>query len=99
MNNFNSINARADKEDLWENYLMSERVKRNAYSKHHCNCYFWRTFDQAEVDYIEEYDGGLNTYEFKWKTNRKNVPASLLKSYPVNSSSFIDADNYESFLT
>lgn len=99
VNNFNSVNIRDDKGALWENYLMSEREKRNAYTKHYCNRYFWRTFDQAEVDYIEEYDGALHTYEFKWKTNRKNVPASLLKSYPVNSSSFIDTDNYEAFLT
>lgn len=98
INNFNATNMRDDKGALWENFIMSERMKRNAYQKHYCNTYFWRTFDQAEVDYIEEYDGGLHTYEFKWKTNRKKVPASILKAYNVVECEFIDTENYVAFL-
>ncbi len=98
INNFNPLALRNDKGALWENYLIAERIKRNSYKNHYCNSYFWRTFDQAEVDYIEEYDGALHTYEFKWKTNRQKVPTSLLANYTVASSSYIDSENYAGFL-
>jgi predicted AAA+ superfamily ATPase len=98
INNFNPVAMRSDKGALWENFLLAERVKRNSYNNHYCNSYFWRTFDQAEVDYIEEYNGALHTYELKWKTNRQKVPASLLANYTIASSSFIDINNYESFI-
>jgi hypothetical protein len=89
---------RNDKRALWENFLMSERLKKNSYTKHFCNTYFWRTFDQAEVNYIEEYDGTLNLFEFKWKANNIKIPASLLQSYPINSSKMIDTSNYDQFI-
>jgi predicted AAA+ superfamily ATPase len=98
INNFNPLALRNDKGALWENFLISERMKKNSYAKHYCNTYFWRTFDQAEVDYIEEYDGALHVFEFKWKTNNKKVPASLLNSYTVNSTAIVDTDNYEGFV-
>lgn len=98
INNFNPLALRNDKGALWENFLISERMKKNSYTKHFCNTYFWRTFDQAEVDYIEEYDGALHVFEFKWKSNNKKVPASLLNSYTVNSTSIVDTDNYEGFI-
>ena len=98
INNFNPLALRNDKGALWENFLISERMKKNSYAKHYCNTYFLRTFDQAEVDYIEEYDGALHVFEFKWKTNNKKVPASLLNSYTVNSTAIVDTDNYEGFV-
>ena len=98
INNFNPMELRNDKGALWENFLMSERMKRNSYNKHYCTTYFWRTFDQAEVDYIEEYDGSLHVFEFKWKTKSKKVPQSLLNAYDVKSTQTIDADNYYDFI-
>jgi len=98
INNFNPLALRNDKGALWENFLISERMKTNSYNKHYCNTYFWRTFDQAEVDYIEEYDGALHVFEFKWKTNNKKVPASLLNSYTVNTTAIVDMDNYGGFI-
>jgi uncharacterized protein len=98
INNFNPLALRNDKGVLWENFLMSERMKKNSYTKHYCNTYFWRTFDQAEVDYIEEYNGALHIYEFKWKSKSKKIPLSLLKSYTIKSTSIIDTDNYETFI-
>ena len=98
INNFNPLALRNDKGALWENFLMSERMKKNSYAKHYCNTYFWRTFDQAEVDYIEEYNGALHVFEFKWKSNNKKVPASLLNSYTVNSTTIVDSDNYDEFI-
>ncbi len=99
INNFNPMELRNDKGALWENFLMSERMKRNSYNKHYCNTYFWRTFDQAEVDYIEEYDGGLHVFEFKWKTKSKKVPQSLLNAYDVKLTQTIDVDNYQDFIS
>jgi uncharacterized protein len=97
-NNFNSIALRNDKGALWENYLMIERKKRNAYANHYCNNYFWRTFDQAEIDYIEEYNGALHLYEFKWKTKRNKMPQSIQQAYTIANSQFIDVENFEKFL-
>jgi uncharacterized protein len=98
INNFNPLALRNDKGALWENFLMSERLKKNSYTKHYCNTYFWRTFDQAEVDYIEEYDGALHLFEFKWQANNAKMPASILQSYPINSSEIINISNYEKFI-
>jgi predicted AAA+ superfamily ATPase len=98
INNFNPLELRNDRGALWENFLMSERKKKNSYSKHYCNTYFWRTFDQSEVDYIEEYDGALHIYEFKWKTKNKKVPSSLLNAYTIGSTEIIDTTNYETFI-
>jgi uncharacterized protein len=98
INNFNPLALRNDKGALWENFLMSERLKKNSYTKHYCNTYFWRTFDQAEVDYIEEYDGALHLFEFKWQANNAKMPASILQAYPINSSEIIDINNYEKFI-
>jgi uncharacterized protein len=98
INNFNPLAMRNDKGALWENFLMSERLKKNSYTKHYCNTYFWRTFDQAEVDYIEEYDGVLHLFEFKWQANNAKMPASILQSYPINSSEIINISNYEKFI-
>ncbi len=99
INNFNPLALRNDKGALWENFLISERIKHNSYNNHYCNTYFWRTFDQAEVDYIEEYNGEMHVYEFKWKSKSKKVPASLLNSYIVKSTNTIDTDNYDSFIS
>jgi uncharacterized protein len=98
-NNFNAIHLRADKGALWENYLISERLKRNAYNNHYCNTYFWRRFDQTEVDYIEEYNGALHLYEFKWANKRTKMPQSIQQAYAIASTTFIDTNNYEQFLS
>ena len=98
INNFNPLELRNDKGSLWENFLISERMKKNSYTQHFCNTYFWRTFDQAEVDYIEEYDGALHVFEFKWKSKNKKIPNSLLNSYTINSTAIVDTDNYGEFI-
>jgi uncharacterized protein len=98
INNFNPIDMRNDKGALWENYLISERMKKNSYNKHFCNTYFWRTFDQAEVDYIEEYNGNLHLFEFKWKVTNFKIPASIQNAYPIATTQLITSENYEEFL-
>jgi predicted AAA+ superfamily ATPase len=68
--NFNPLRLRVDAGALWENYLISERMKRNANQLHYCNNYFWRTAQQQEIDYIEEYGGKLYAFEFKWNSKK-----------------------------
>ena len=65
---------------LWENFIISERIKHNAYSDSYCNSWFWRTQQQKEIDYIEEEDGQISTFEFKWNPGAKyKYPQQLLK--------------------
>jgi len=97
--NFNPLNLRNDTGALWENYLISERQKRNAYDDHFCNTYFWRTKQQQEIDYIEEYEGNLYAYEFKWNPNAKfNFSKSFLRAYPNNETKVIHRNNLEQFI-
>lgn len=98
INDFNPLALRNDKGAVFENYLIAERIKRNNYNKHFARSYFWRTFDQAEVDYIEEFESALHTYEFKWKAGRKKIPKSLQDNYEIASSEYIDSTNYDEFL-
>jgi len=71
INNFNPIGLRDDKGALWENFVISERLKRNNYFNPFIKSYFWRTTSQQEIDYIEETDGKLTAYEIKWNENAK----------------------------
>lgn len=99
INNFSPMDMRFDKGALWENFLISERMKRNHYSNRYTNTYFWRTKDQAEIDYIEEVDGVLHSFEFKWKSRKKaKLPKSFQVAYPEHSFTIIDQDNYLDFI-
>ncbi|MDP2162508.1 MAG: DUF4143 domain-containing protein, partial [Flavobacterium sp.] len=99
INNFNSLEFRNDIGQLWENFLVSERLKRNIANKHFCNTYFWRNHYQQEIDYLEEFGGKINIYEFKWKEGKNyNFPSSFLESYDINESSIIHNANYHDFL-
>jgi predicted AAA+ superfamily ATPase len=99
INNFAPLNLRADKGALWENYLMAERLKKITYGQQYCNRYFWRTRQQQEIDYIEEYDGVLHAFEFKYtKNSGSKLPLTFSKAYPQHSFSLVDTGNYESFV-
>lgn len=83
---------------LWENFAIAERMKRNAYNKAYCNNWFWRNKEQQEIDYLEESDGEISSFEFKWNPNKKvSVPNSFAKEYK-SSFSVINPDNIEEFL-
>ena len=92
---FQPINLRTDIGALWENFMVSERVKCNAYHRFYGNRYFWRTTEQQEIDYLEEYDGRLFAYEFKWNTNKPaRAPRTFLNAYPEASFQTIHPENY-----
>ena len=71
ISNFNPLSLRQDTGALWENFLISERIKQLEYNESYGNSYFWRTTQQQEIDYIEEHSGKLFCYEFKWNENKK----------------------------
>lgn len=96
--NFNPLALRQDTGALWENFLVSERRKRNQYRQSWCNTYFWRTVQQQEIDYLEEKDGKLSGFEFKWGDRKPRIPKSFLESYPDSSVEIIRKDNFEEFL-
>ncbi|MBU0561325.1 MAG: ATP-binding protein [Bacteroidetes bacterium] len=97
--NFNPLKLRQDIGALWENFIVSERIKTNHYSKRYVNSYFWRTHSQQEIDYIEEYGGKIYAYEIKWNPSRKvKFPESFFKSYPNSEKHLITPANFEDFL-
>lgn len=99
ISNFSQVNGRMDVGALWENFVVSERMKRNEYQKAWCNSYFWRTKDQTEIDYLEEFDGKLSAYEFKYNSKRKaKLPQSFDKAYPGTTFMEVTPDNVEDFL-
>ncbi len=98
ISNFNLPELRVDKGALWENYLLSERLKYLNYHQIHCNRFFWRTTDQAEIDYIEEYDGLLHAYEIKWKEGNVRFPHSFRQAYPHHQLNVVNRQNFERFL-
>ncbi|HZL11532.1 MAG TPA: DUF4143 domain-containing protein [Prolixibacteraceae bacterium] len=99
INNFNPVDFRNDIGQLWENYLISERMKRNIFQQHYCNVYFWRNHNQQEIDYLEEYGGKIYAYEFKWNNKRKvNIPNTFAEAYPENEWMIIHPGNYIDFL-
>lgn len=99
INNFANVEMRDDNGKLWENYMISELIKRNAYKLRKCNSYFWRTTDKKEIDYIEEADGKLTCYEFKWNKNKKGKKITdFLATYPEATLVTITPDNYYEYL-
>lgn len=98
ISNFGNLELRLDKGALWENYLVSERLKQNSYTQNFTNTYFWRTHDQAEIDYIEEQDGILNAYEFKWKDKKVRFPKSFIDAYPQHTTTAVSRENFDEFI-
>lgn len=97
--NFNPVDLRNDIGALWENYIVSERIKANSYNGRFCNSWFWRTAQQQEVDYLEEEDGKLSAFEFKYNPKRAaRAPLTFTKAYPEAGFKVITPDNVEDFL-
>ena len=95
--NFNALSLRNDAGALWENLMIVERVKNNSHRQARPNRYFWRTYDQKEIDYIEEGGGQLSAFEFKLNGQAK-TPAEFLKSYPNSKFTTIAKNNYFDFV-
>ncbi len=98
--NFNPLKLRTDAGALFENFGILEKIKRLSNTKKHANFYFWRTYDQKEIDLIEERDGALHAFEFKF--GEGNIPkatkSEFLKTYPQSDLTLINRENIEDFL-
>ena len=98
INNLNPLNLRQDTGALWENYIISERIKFLKNSGMDRRSYFWRTLSKQEVDYIEEEAGNIYGFEIKWKEDRLRVPKPFLDAYPNAKSSLVNSKNYMKFV-
>jgi len=98
IDNFNPIDRRNDAGQLWENFLVAERHKRNAYTNNLLKSYFWRTYTGAELDYVEEGMGRISGFEFKYSLKIATAPKSWSETYPEASFSCINQENYLDFL-
>lgn len=99
INNFNDLSMRNDIGALWENWMISEFVKKRHYDRKFVNRYFWRTTQQQEIDYIEESDGIFTAYEFKWNPQKKaKISQTFLKAYPNTEIVTVNRDNFYTLL-
>jgi len=98
INNLNPLDLRQDAGALWENFMISERVKYNNNFGRDANLYFWRTLQQQEIDCIEEYQADLLGFEFKWSDKIAKVPVAFSRAYPNASVEKINKKNYREFV-
>lgn len=96
--NFNPLSIRQDVAVLWENYLISERIKANNNNRLGKEFYFWRTYDKQEIDLIEEGSGSLNAFEIKWGNKNPEAPGAFKDAYPNAIYEVINRENYLKYL-
>jgi predicted AAA+ superfamily ATPase len=97
--NFNDISNRRDIGALWENFVVSERKKWLAWNKPHIKSYFWRNYNQSEVDYVEQDGNMIHAYEIKWNSQKKhNVSRAFMNAYPEATVQIITPRNISDFL-
>ncbi len=99
INNFNLLSVRNDIGMLWENYIVMERIKKQEYLNIVSNNYFWRTYDQKEIDFIEEREGKLYGYEIKWSGGKHKPPKQWFNTYKGSEFTVITKDNYLDFIS
>ncbi|MCQ2347237.1 MAG: ATP-binding protein [Paludibacteraceae bacterium] len=93
------LRAQGDLGAIWENFAITERMKRNAYREHYCQSYFWRTQQQQEIDYVEEKDGQLSAFEFKWNYHKTpKCPVTFTTAYSESTFQVISPQNIETFI-
>lgn len=98
--NYAVLELRTDKGALWENFLISERFKTLQYNYFYGHRYFWRTTQQQEIDYVEDIDGKLYAYEFKWKNeNKAKIPLTFKHAYPEAECKIINKSNFVDFIS
>lgn len=97
LSNYSPLDLRQDKGALWENFCIAERIKYHSIHRTNANLYFWRTYDQAEVDLVEEVNGKITAFEFKYNAKKKKVkfPASFVNAYDVTDLRVIHTENFE----
>ena len=96
--NYSNLGIRNDVGQLWENFMISERMKMNSTMDLPIKSYFWRNYNQSEVDYVEEENGKLHAFEMKWNTRKKNaVSKAFLNMYTNAQTDIIHPQNFSDF--
>lgn len=98
IDNLKPVSQRDDVGALWENLLVVERIRKLAYTRTHAQTYFWRTYTGAELDYVEEREGNLSGFEFKYGAKTAKCPASWSSAYPNSTCQLINRQNYLDFV-
>jgi len=98
INNFNPITSRNDIGMLWENFMVMERLKKQEYQRLYSNNYFWRTYDQKEIDLIEDRGGKLYAFEFKYGKAKANAPKQWKNAYPDSEFRLVTRENFLEYL-
>ncbi len=98
ISNFNPLDLRNDIGALWENFVVMERLKKRSYTQIPANDYFWRNWQQQEIDLIEEREGKLFGYECKWQKTEKKAPKAWLEAYPESEYAVIHPENFMRFV-
>lgn len=96
--NFNPLDLRNDVGQLWENFLVAERLKKQSYQSIYANNFFWRSWSGQEIDFIEERDGKLYGFEFKWSKDRSKPHKLWLETYPQALFQSINKESYQDFI-
>ncbi len=96
--NFNPLDLRQDKGALWENFLISERMKKNSYENSTAKPFFWRTVQQQEIDYVEDFNGNITAYEIKWNVNAKAKTHKIFNETYNAQTEIINSENFRKFL-
>ena len=97
--NFNPLSLRNDAGPLWENFMIIERLKVRSYSDLYARDYFWRTWERQEIDLLEEYNGVLHAFEFKWSPRKKNTaPKVFMEAYPDSGYEVVTPENFLEFV-
>lgn len=99
INNFSPLHQRNDIGQLWEQYILSERIKCNSYLGYQPQYFFWRTYDGQEIDLVESYNGQLHAFECKWKNAKAKKPIAFDKAYPEAEFTILNQENYLSWIT
>ena len=98
INNFNPLSMRNDAGDLWENFMISERMKRNSYETPFAKSFFWRTASQQEIDYIEENNGEISAFEFKWNAKKRGKTTKTFTDAYQKEVTTVTPENFSTFL-
>ncbi len=94
INNFSPLQSRNDIGQLWEQYVLSERIKHNSYQGYYPQYFFWRTYDGQEIDLLESHNGQLQAIECKWKDQKTKIPAAFAKAYPEAAFELVTNEHY-----
>ncbi len=97
--NFNTLSLRDDTGALWENFLIAEKIKNNDNAGKRVNSFFWRTYDQKEIDYVEESGGAINGYEIKWNTDKFKEQKLFTETYKNSTVKLVSKNNFWEFIT